>query len=458
MKLRTRLIIAFTALLLLVIAVVGAIAVRSTRRVLITQIDQRVTTVMAQNARFDPGRQPPGPGGDRFLAEMLVAEDGTIISAAPSGIEGETDPLPDVSDLPELGSRRAMIVTLPSSDGEFSYRAGIAQTRNGLTVIFAHPMRDVTGATDALTRRLLLAGAVVLVIGGGAVWWTVRQGLRPVDDMITTASAIADGDFTRRIPQADPASELGRLGTALNHMLANIETAFAAESLANDRLKQFVADASHELRTPIAAIGGYAELHRKGAFSDPADSQHAIRRIEAETKRMKRMVDDLLLLARLDLDQQLEHRSVDVTALASDVVTDSMAIDPERPMMLEGASPVIVNGDGERITQIMANLLANVRAHTPTGTGAVIKVEQQNGHAVIEVTDSGPGFLPESLGHIFDRFYRADVSRSRKSGGSGLGLAIVAAIARAHGGNAEATNDAGGGARITVRLPAVRSA
>lgn len=455
MTLRTRLIIAFTALLLLVIAVVGAIAVRSTRQVLIAQIDQRVATVLAQNARFDPGRQPPGAGGDRFLAEMLVAEDGTIVASSPSGIEGETDPLPDVSNLPELGNRRAVIVTLPSSDGDFAYRAGIAKANSGLIVIFAHPLRDVTTATDALTRRLLLTGIVVLAIGGGAVWWTVRQGLRPVDDMITTASAIADGDFAQRIPEADPASELGRLGTALNHMLANIETAFAAESLANDRLKQFVADASHELRTPIAAIGGYAELHRKGAFSDPADSKHAIRRIEAETKRMKRMVDDLLLLARLDLDQQLERRKVDVAALASDVVTDSMAIDPERPMTLQAALPVMVDGDGERLTQIMANLLANVRAHTPAGTGAVVKVEQQNGHAVIEVTDSGPGFPPESLNHIFDRFYRADVSRSRKSGGSGLGLAIVAAIAQAHGGDAEATNDVGGGARITVRLPAL---
>lgn len=458
MTLRTRLIIAFTALLLLVIAVVGAIAVRSTRRVLIGQIDQRVATVMAQNARFDPGRQPPPPGGDHLLAEMLVTDDGTILAAAPSGIEGDTDPLPDVSDLPDLGNRRAVIVTLPSSDGEFDYRAGIAHTGNGLIAVFAYPMRDVSTATDALAVRLLEAGAVVLVVGGGAVWWTVRQGLRPVDDMITTASAIADGDLTKRIPEADPASELGRLGNALNHMLTNIETAFAAESLANDRLKQFVADASHELRTPIAAISGYAELHRKGAFSDPADSQHAIRRIEAETKRMKRMVDDLLLLARLDLDQQLERRKVDLTSLAGDAVTDSMAIDPERPMTLEAAAPVLVNGDGERITQIVANLLSNVRAHTPAGTGAVIRVQQQNGNAVIEVTDRGPGFPPDSLGHIFDRFYRADVSRSRKSGGSGLGLAIVDAIARAHGGTAKATNDAAGGARITVQLPALRDA
>lgn len=291
------------------------------------------------------------------------------------------------------------------------------------------------------------------MLGAGAVWWTVRQGMRPVDTMINTASAIADGDFTRRVPEADPDSELGRLGTALNHMLTNIETAFAAESLANDRLKQFVADASHELRTPIAVISGYAELHRRGALTDSAEAEHAIRRIEAETKRMKRMVDDLLLLARLDLDQQLERRRVDLAYLASDAITDSMAIDPDRPIKLESAGPVIVNGDGERLTQILANLLSNVRAHTPAGTGAVVRVEHRDDEAVLEITDSGPGFPPESLGRIFDRFFRVDSSRSRKSGGSGLGLAIVAAIAVAHGGTAEAGNEPGAGARVTVRLP-----
>lgn len=454
MSLRTRLIIAFTGLLLLVIAVVGVVAVRSTRRVLIGQIDQRITTVMAQQARFDPGRQIPGRGGDRFLAEMVVSGDGTVIASAPSGIEEDPDPLPDVSDLPDLGSRRAIIATLQSSEGGFEYRAGIARVRDGLFAVFAYPMREITTATQALTRRLLLAGGVVLVLGAGAVWWTVRQGMRPVDDMISTASAIADGDFTRRVPEADPESELGRLGGALNHMLAKIETAFAAESRANDRLKQFVADASHELRTPIAAISGYAELYRKGALTDAAEAEHAIRRIEAETTRMKRMVDDLLLLARLDLDQQLERRRVDLASLAGDAVTDSMAIDPDRPIKLESAGPVIVAGDGERLTQILANLLSNVRAHTPAGTGAVVRVEHRDKEAVIEVTDSGPGFPPESLGRIFDRFYRVDSSRSRKSGGSGLGLAIVSAIAAAHGGTAEASNEPGAGAHVTVRLPA----
>jgi two-component system OmpR family sensor kinase len=455
MTLRSRLIMAFTLLLLAVVAVVGFIAVRSTRRVLLTQIDQRITTVMAQTARFAPEREiPRGLAGDRLLAEMIILSNGTIQASAPSGLEGDPDPLPDVSALPDLGERRAIITTIPSSDGTFEYRAGIANTPNGRLVVFAQPLRDVTTATAALAKRLLIAGGIVLLLGGGLVWLTIRQGLRPIDDMIGTASAIADGDFTQRVPDADPISELGRLGAALNHMLANIETAFAAEETAKERLKQFVADASHELRTPIAAIGGYAELHRKGAFTDPADSAHAISRIEAESRRMKRMVDDLLLLARLDLDQQLERRRVDVSALAGDTVNDAMAIDPDRSITLETSSPVMVDGDGERITQILANLLANVRAHTPAGTGAIVKISEQAGQAVIEVTDHGPGFSPESVARVFDRFYRADASRSRRSGGSGLGLAIVAAIARAHGGIAEACNGDQGGARITVRLPA----
>jgi two-component system OmpR family sensor kinase len=453
MTLRARLIIAFTVLLLVVIAALGTIAVRATRGVLIGQIDGRIATVMAQNARFAPGRPPP-QGGDRFLAELLVDEEGTVIAASPSGIEGATDPLPDVSELPDLGNRNALITTLPSSDGEFTYRAGVAETRAGLIAVFAHPLRDVRTAVAALTRRLLLTGMAVMGIGAAAVWLTVRRGLRPVDDMIATAASIADGDLAQRIPESDPGSELGRLGSALNHMLANIETAFGAEALANERLKQFVADASHELRTPIAAISGYAELHRRGAFTNQEESANAIRRIEAEAKRMKRMVDDLLLLARLDLDQELDRHSIDLRALADDAINDSMAIEPERPMTLHGDNRVIVDADGEKLTQVVANLLANVRAHTPPGTGARVHVERQNGSAVIEVTDSGPGFPPGSIDHIFDRFYRADRSRSRKSGGSGLGLAIVAAIARAHGGSAEASNIPEGGARVTVRLPA----
>jgi two-component system OmpR family sensor kinase len=208
------------------------------------------------------------------------------------------------------------------------------------------------------------------------------------------------------------------------------------------------------LRTPLAAIAGYTELYRKGALTDPDEAAHAVRRIEAESKRMKRLVDDLLLLTRLDLPQTMERSPVEVTSIARDGVADSLAIDPAHPITILAPEEVWIDGDGEKITQVVANLLANVRSHTHPDTDAQIDVRRENGSAVISVRDRGSGFPPDAIGHVFDRFYRADPSRSRKSGGSGLGLAIVDAIARAHGGAVEASNDPEGGARITVRLPA----
>lgn len=458
MTLRTRLIVAFTVLLLVVVAIVGVVAVRSTRRVLINQIDERIVTVLNQTGRVDPHRPGsgprPGPGADRFLAEMIIGPDGEIMNASPSGLAGDPDPLPETNPLLDLPEPSARILTIPASSGDFEYRAGVVRTDEGFTVVFAQPLRDVATATRAITQRLLLTGAAVLLIGAAAVWYTVRRGMRPVDHMIETASAIADGDLTRRVPPADPESELGQLGTALNHMLASLEGAFAAEARANEKLKQFVADASHELRTPLAAIAGYTELYRKGALTDPEEAAHAVRRIEAESKRMKRLVDDLLLLARLDLAQTMERGPVEIRSIARDGVADSLAIDPAHPIKIIASDEVWIDGDGEKITQVIANLLANVRSHTHPDTGAEIDVRSENGSAVISVRDRGSGFPPETIGHVFDRFYRADPSRSRKSGGSGLGLAIVDAIARAHGGAVEASNDPEGGARITVRLPA----
>lgn len=454
MTLRIRLIVAFTVLLLIVVAIVGIVAVRTTRGVLIGQIDERIATVLNQTGRVDPRRPRPGPGSaDRFLAQMVLGPNGEILTASPSGLQGDPDPLPDTHSLIQLPAPSRRITTVPASSGAFRYRAGVVRTDEGFTVIFAQSLREVESATRAITRRLLLAGGVVLVLGAAAVWYTVRLGMRPVDQMIQTASAIAEGDLTRRIPPADPESELGQLGTALNHMLASLEGAFQAETRANETLKQFVADASHELRTPLAAIAGYTELFRNGALTDPADTAHAIRRIGAESKRMKSLVDDLLLLARLDLDQRLDRGPVEVSSIARDGVADSLAIDPHHPIAIVAPEDLWIEGDAEKITQVVANLLANVRAHTHPDTNAVIDVRRDNGNVVIEVRDSGRGFSPEALEHVFDRFYRADPSRSRKRGGAGLGLAIVDAIARAHGGTVEAANDPTGGARITVRLP-----
>jgi two-component system OmpR family sensor kinase len=298
---------------------------------------------------------------------------------------------------------------------------------------------------------------LVLVAGAAGVWVTIRRGLRPVDDMIDTAEAIAAGDLSRRIPEADPRSELGRLGASINDMLSSIEEAFAAETRANARLKQFVADASHELRTPLAAIAGYTQLVSIGALDDPEAKARALERIKSETGRMARLVDDLMLLARLDLAdadagrQQLDLHRVDLAEVVRDAVADHHAIAGDHRVEVVGPGSVVVRGDPERLMQVVANLLANLRSHTPEGTMAEISIMETEDAVGLEYLDHGPGFPAQSLDKLFDRFHRADPSRSRSSGGSGLGLAIVAAIVRAHGVTAE--NQQGAGAHIVITLP-----
>lgn len=458
MTLRTKLILAFTGLVLVVIALVGVVAVRSTRWVLLNQIEDRLRTASAADVfpALGGGQQPVG----RNLAIVILDREGKVQRSFPSGLPGRFDPLPDTSGLENEPLRRGRPFTLPAVTGGDEYRALAAEAPDGRTFVIAHTMRDVALAETALTRRLVTGGGLVLLLGIAGVWVTVRRGLQPVERMIDTAAAIAAGDLTKRVPEADPGSELGRLGTSLNEMLTSVEAAFIAENRANERLKQFVADASHELRTPLAAVSGYAELDRRGALTDPVERQRVMRRIEAETKRMGRLVEDLMFLARLDLGDQAEagamlvQRPVDLAGIARDAIADHEAIDHDHPVRQVGLDRAVVNGDGERLTQVLANLLANLRIHTPPGTDATLSLGVENGWVEASLTDTGPGLPPDALGLVFDRFYRADPSRSRRSGGSGLGLAIVAAIIEAHGGTVAAANVPGGGAQITVRMPA----
>jgi two-component system OmpR family sensor kinase len=272
--------------------------------------------------------------------------------------------------------------------------------------------------------------------------------------MVDTATAIAGGDLTQRVLDTDPSTELGRLGAALNEMLSQIEDAFTHEQNANERLKQFVADASHELRTPIAAINGYSELYRNGALEDQNELDNAMRRIATETSRMQRLVADLLLLARLDREQPLERRSINLASVVRDAASDSMAIERDRPVTVEGPETLRFSGDEQLLTQIVANLLANARMHTPAGSPVAITLVQDNGNITLDIVDEGPGLPDSDGGKLFERFYRVDGSRGRPNGGAGLGLAIVAAIARAHGGSVDAANEDGHGARFTITLPA----
>jgi two-component system OmpR family sensor kinase len=465
MSLRTRLVISFTVLLLVAIVAVGFVASRSTQDILIDQIDRTLIGIAERGPTPEPrpGERPPGEepplgetqvDGDPFLrptAEIVVAADGTVLVARPSGFADDPDPLPDIRDL-EDGSGFSY---LDSVDGSLRYRSLVQEHPDGMQVVLAWPLEEVSSATTALIRTLLLAGGGVLLLGAVATWWTVRQSMRPVDEMVETAEAIAAGDLTRRVPDLDPDTELGRLGLSLNEMLAHLEEAVETERDAKERLRRFVADASHELRTPLATIAGYAELRGKGGLPTPEDQDKAWSRIESESRRMGLLIEDLLILARLGQNQPLRIGPVDVAQIVRDAAADHAAIDPLRPVDVESPDEVVMQADEERLTQVIASLLANVRVHTPGGTETTVVVREVADSAVIEVTDDGPGIPEAALDQVFERFYRADPSRSRTSGGAGLGLSIVHAIVEAHGGTVAATGIDAGGTRIMIELPRI---
>jgi two-component system OmpR family sensor kinase len=253
------------------------------------------------------------------------------------------------------------------------------------------------------------------------------------------------------VPAEAPTSEVGRLGTALNEMLTQIEGAFAEKSASEERLRQFVADASHELRTPLTSIRGYAELLRRGGFSDEAGTARALQRVEDEATRMGGLVEDLLLLAELDRGRPLRVEPVRLQRICADVVEDSNAYDHGHLLTMAPGSEVVVLGDAERLTQVAHNLVRNALAHTPPGSQVTVSTRAEEGMGVIEVSDNGPGISPAAMERVFDRFYRGDLARSGP--GTGLGLAIVRAIAQALGGSTEVTASPSGGASVVVRIP-----
>lgn len=464
MTLRTKLVISFTALLLVVIASVGLVASRSMETILVDQIDRVLVGFSDRGPGPDFGleggsRSPDGdegfsPGGSeeplrRDTAEILLDSNGNVLVAHPSGFADAPDPLPDVSDLPETTAP----VNLPSIDGSIEYRAVIVSFPQRGVLVRAIPLTDVNDATIALVRTLLLAGSGVLIIGGAATWWTVKRSMHPVEQMVATVEAIAGGDLTRRVPEVKPDTELGRLGHSINVMLSHIEEAVESEREGQERLRQFVADASHELRTPITAISGYAELRRKGGLGSPDAEDNAWSRIESESKRMGSLIEDLLMLTRLGQSQPLQIEDVDLVEIVRDAAADHSAIDSERPVIIRGPDSIHIAGDKQRLHQVVSSLLANTRVHTPPGTLVEMEIRAKDDYVELAVSDDGPGLDEAALDHVFDRFFRADPSRSRRSGGSGLGLAIVKAIVEAHGGTVSATNNDIIGSRFTVSLP-----
>jgi two-component system OmpR family sensor kinase len=297
-----------------------------------------------------------------------------------------------------------------------------------------------------------VSGIALLLVAGFALW-LVRLGLRPLEGIGATAGAIAAGDLSRRVEPATDRTEVGRLGLALNAMLAQIEAAFEERRASENRLRRFVADASHELRTPLTSIRGYAELFRRGADSRPEDLAKSMQRIEAEAARMGVLVDDLLLLARLDQGRPLEREPLDLARIVEEAVDSARAVEPDRAIDLELHGPALVSGDGGRLRQAVDNLLDNARVHTPASSRVQVTLSPDDGVVLLTVADEGPGLPAEVATRAFERFYRGDSSRSRSMGGAGLGLSIVAAIVEAHGGTVTVGSEEGAGATFEVRLP-----
>ncbi len=341
-----------------------------------------------------------------------------------------------------------------------AFRVRAEKLAGNLVQVQAQPLSDQVSTlhTLFLTELAVTAGALVLALAGG--WWLVRLGLRPLEDVERTADSIAAGNLDQRVPGADRPTEVGRLARALNVMLERIQAAFSARVASESRLReneqhlrQFVADASHELRTPIAAVSAYAELFERGGSQHAEDLPRIVSGIRTETARMDRLVNDLLTLARLDEGVPMQSAPVELVGLASEAVHTATAVGPEWPVRFSAARPVEVTGDKDRLRQVIDNLLANVRAHTPPGTTATVHVAVLGDQAQLEVRDTGPGMSDEEARRVFERFYRADPARARTGGGSGLGLSIVAAIVAAHGGTVSAASSPGQGLVVTILLP-----
>jgi two-component system OmpR family sensor kinase len=454
-------VLAFLAIAV-VLAVADVVIIRTVDGSLYGQIDDRLTNAVGPAFGPSPRNPIPQPGQSQLFSELYIARwssttgEMTVISDGVGANQTAPDITSDVitSHLPATAGTVSDPFTIGAVGSSDNWRMVVARGNDGSVSVTGLPLGLTQDTSTRLTALTLAASGVVLLVLALAAWWVIRLGLRPIDDLVRTADEIAAGDLSRRLQPAPSGTEAGHLTEAFNGMVHQIEFAFAERQESEDRLRRFVADASHELRTPLTSIRGYTDLMQAGALDDPDARADALRRIQAESGRMAELVDDLLVLARLDQGRPLERLPVDLVAVATDATKDARAVDPDRPVALVVPDrPVVVQGDEGRLRQIVANLLTNARVHTPAGTPVTVRVAVEGDTARLVVADEGEGMTPEVTTRVFERFYRADASRSRDRGGSGLGLSIVAAVSEAHGGRAGVESAPGAGTRVTVELP-----
>jgi two-component system OmpR family sensor kinase len=450
LSLRTRLLVGVIALAAVGLVAADVATYSELRSFLVSRTD---TTLQEEHQAFEGGGGRPPTG---VYSELRAPNGSTVLGDGlrVTLFRGQsTPPIPELPQTihvpaqPNEGPDRVSYFTVGSRDSgeQYRVRAAVEPELNGAMLITADPLHDVTSTLHRLFLVELLVTLAVLAALAGLGLWIVRLGLRPLRGIEVTAAAITAGDLTRRVEYADPQTEVGRVGSALNTMLDHIEAS-------DRRLRRFIADASHELRTPLAAVRAYAELFDRGAAARPADLERSMSGITRESERMSLLVDDLLLLARLDEGRPLEQKPVDLAAVVSEAVDAARVVEPDRPIEL-AVEPATVTGDEARLHQVLDNLLANARTHTPAGTPVSVELRQVDGRVELSVADHGPGLTEEQAARVFERFYRTDTSRARASGGAGLGLSIVAAVAEAHGGAAEVRPTPGGGATFVIALP-----
>jgi two-component system, OmpR family, sensor kinase len=464
LSLRGRLVIGVISLVVVGLLVSDVATYFLFQNSLLSRIDNQLTSrtdvVAAANVIAHDCRANAAGFPTNSVAELL-APDGTVQLACIAGGFGGPPPnsapvLP--KNLHPTGTDQPVSPFTVSGTGEVhQYRltAWAENSFNGQTVVLAIPIDDLPTTLAQLLQLELFISLAVVGATALLAWLIVTIGLRPLSRMGAAAGEIAAGNLSRRVEPATSRTEIGRLGLALNAMLSQIEAAFAQSKASEQRLRRFIADASHELRTPLTSIRGYSEMLRRGAAESPADSDLARRRIEEESVRMSALVDDMLLIARLDQGRPLEMKPVNLQAIAQDAVDDARAVAPQREITLNlnAPAPAVVNGDDTRLRQVLGNLVRNALVHTPSRTPIDVSVTTVDGVARMSVADHGPGLRTEDRERIFEAFYRADPSRSRDSGGAGLGLSIVTAVVAAHGGKVEVQETSGGGSTFEVELP-----
>ncbi|WP_413318538.1 ATP-binding protein [Agrococcus sp. 1P02AA] len=458
-SLRRRLLVVVALLFAALTAAVAIASVMTMRLVLESRVDEQLREISAQTAQqveqSGSARVDPRAGGsgtlyaiesDGALTDHLVL---TRVTQQALSAKDETVLVRVASDIPST-------VSLPTHGTFRVIATAVGDSRVIVGISLIDTNQTLAALAFVIAVSAIAAVTVVLMLGD----WIIRRALRPLTAVIATTERISqlplasgDAQLTNRVRIEEPASEVGRVQESMNRMLTHIEEAFEARALSERRVRQFVADASHELRTPLAAVRGYAEITRKHDADLSSDSRASLERIEAAAHRMQALVDDLLLLARLDEGRELERGEVDLSLMVVEAVADAQAAGPAHPISLElPEEPVVIAGDQLRLQQVVANLLANARVHTPDGTAIDVHLRAEGADAVIDIVDAGPG-IPEPLQRTaFERFARGDSSRSRATGSSGLGLAIVQALVDAHHGSIRLESEPGRTA-FEVRLP-----